>query len=114
MKGKFQLFKGTNEQYYFRLKASNGEIIGHSEGYTTKHGALNGIESVRTNSPYDSRYTMFQGRDGLYYFNLKANNGEIILQSEGYTSKQGAVNGIAAVKRYAPTADLDDLTAVAA
>jgi uncharacterized protein YegP (UPF0339 family) len=27
--------KSTNEQYYFNLKASNGEVIGTSETYTT-------------------------------------------------------------------------------
>ena len=33
-----------------------------------------------------------------WYFVLKANNGEIILQSEMYVSEQGADNGIAAIK----------------
>lgn len=114
MKGKFQLFKGINGQYYFRLKAPNGEIIGHSEGYTTKQSAENGISSVRANAPYDSRYTIFQGSNDQYYFNLKAGNGEIILRSEGYVSKQGAENGKEAVKRYAPSAELEDLTAAVA
>ncbi len=107
---KFKLFKGSNGQFYFNLTAPNGEKIGHSEGYTTKQNALNGIDAVRANSPYDSRYTLFQGKDSQYYFNLKALNGQIILQSEGYASKQGASNGIASVKRYAPTAELVDLT----
>ncbi|MDZ4813206.1 MAG: YegP family protein [Pseudomonadota bacterium] len=39
-----------------------------------------------------------------WYFRLVASNGETVSQSEGYTTKQGAQNGIAAVKRYAPTA----------
>lgn len=46
--GKFELFKSEkNSQYYFRLKASNGEVIASSEGYTSKASALNGIESIR-------------------------------------------------------------------
>lgn len=111
---KFELFKGRNGQYYFRLKAPNGETIGHSEGYVTKQGALNGIDSVKINAPLDSRYTIFQGNDGQYYFNLKAANNEIILQSEGYRARQGAENGKEAVKRYAPTAPVEDLTLVPA
>ena len=107
-KGKFRLFKGSNGQFYFNLMAPNGEIIGHSEGYITRQGALNGVDAVRVNSPYDPRYTLFQGKDRQYYFNLKAANNQIILQSEGYASKQGALNGIASVKRYAPTAELVD------
>jgi len=33
-----------------------------------------------------------------WYFVLKANNGEIILQSEMYATEQGADNGIEAIK----------------
>lgn len=48
---KFELFRGTNGNYYFRLKAVNGEKIAQSEGYTTKQGALNGIAAVRQCAP---------------------------------------------------------------
>lgn len=106
----FQLFTGRNDQYYFRLKAANGEIIGNSEGYVSKQGALNGISSVRTHSQYDRFYTFFNGRDGQYYFNLKASNGEIILASEGYQTRAGAENGKESVKRNAPIAEVLDLT----
>jgi uncharacterized protein len=37
-----------------------------------------------------------------YMFNLKASNGEKVLTSERYTTKQGAVNGIGSVKVNAP------------
>ena len=51
MAGKFELYKAKNDQYRFRLKAGNGEIIAVSEGYSTKAGAKNGIESVKKNAP---------------------------------------------------------------
>ena len=53
---KFQVFKGQDEQFYFRLKAANGEIICASQGYTTKQSCINGIEaikSVATHSPIE-------------------------------------------------------------
>lgn len=106
----FQLFTGRDGQYYFRLKAANSEIIGNSEGYVSKQGALNGISSVKIHSQYDHLYTFFNGRDAQYYFNLKATNGEIILASEGYQTKAGAENGKASVKRNAPIANIVDLT----
>ena len=56
------------------------------------------------------KFTLFKGKDDQYYFNLKADNGEIIAQSEGYTSKQSAENGIASVRSNAPTASVDDQT----
>lgn len=37
-----------------------------------------------------------------YMFNLKGRNGEVVLTSERYISKQGALNGIASVKAHAP------------
>jgi len=46
-------------------------------------------------------YELFQGRSD-YRFRLKAGNHEIILQSEGYTGKSGARNGISSVQKNSP------------
>ena len=35
----------------FALKATNGQVIATSEGYTTKAACENGIASVRKNAP---------------------------------------------------------------
>lgn len=37
--------------HYFNLKASNGQVIGSSEMYSTASGRDNGIESVKKNAP---------------------------------------------------------------
>jgi uncharacterized protein YegP (UPF0339 family) len=50
-KPKFEIFKDTSNEFRFRLKAPNGEIIAISEGYTTKASCLNGIKSVKKNAP---------------------------------------------------------------
>ena len=50
MAGKFELYQDGKGEYRFRLKAGNGEIIAVGEGYKSKAGALNGIESVRSNA----------------------------------------------------------------
>ncbi|WMO15278.1 YegP family protein [Pseudoalteromonas piscicida] len=49
-----------------------------------------------------SRYELFTGRNNQYYFRLVAPNNEIILQSEGYVSVQGAENGIASCRLNSP------------
>ena len=56
MSAKYEIFLGTDRQYYFRLKAPNGEKILASEGYTTKANCQNGIQSVKVNSPHDANY----------------------------------------------------------
>ena len=38
-------------KHRFRLKAANGEMIATSEGYASKQGCVEGIESVRKNAP---------------------------------------------------------------
>jgi uncharacterized protein YegP (UPF0339 family) len=39
------------------------------------------------------------GKDGQYYFNLTARNGQVILASEGYKAKDSCENGIESVRR---------------
>lgn len=107
---KFEVYKDRGNEYRFRLKAGNGEIILQSEGYVNKSGANNGVQSVRDNAPYDSRYEKKQTASGQYMFNLKAANGQVIGTSEQYTTALGRDNGIESVKRNAPTATLIDLT----
>ena len=47
---KFELFLDKSRKYRFRLKATNGQVIATSEGYSSKAGCLNGIESVKKNT----------------------------------------------------------------
>lgn len=47
---KFELYLDKKEEYRFRLKARNGEIIAVSEGYKAKSSCLNGIGSVCKNA----------------------------------------------------------------
>lgn len=54
MASKFSLFGGSNGEFYFRLKAGNGETILNSEGYKPKASCQSGIASVKTNAPIDS------------------------------------------------------------
>jgi uncharacterized protein len=108
MSGTFVIYKDKADQYRFRLNAANGENIGASEGYTAKASAQNGIESVGKNCSNDDNYEVFKGKDTKHYFRLKAANGEIILSSQGYSSKDAANEGTQAVKRNAPDANVDD------
>ncbi len=46
-------------------------------------------------------FELYMDRAGEHRFRLKANNGQIILSSEGYTTKASALNGIGSVKTNA-------------
>ena len=47
---KFEMYTDKGGEFRFRLKATNGQIIAVSEGYTTKAACVNGIESVKKNA----------------------------------------------------------------
>lgn len=47
MSGKIEVFKGDNGDWFFHLKAPNGQVILASEGYTRKRNAMKGIEAVK-------------------------------------------------------------------
>ena len=44
------------------------------------------------------KFQIIKRTNGEFQFNLKANNREIILTSEGYTTKASCQNGIASVR----------------
>lgn len=105
--GKFVITTRTNGEFQFNLKAGNGQTILSSEGYKTKAACENGIESVKKNSQVDERFERNTSKNGKFYFNLKATNGQIIGTSEMYESEDGRDNGIESVKKNAPDAEVE-------
>ncbi len=112
--GKF-VIKKTNTGYTFSLKAGNGEVIGvGGEVFSSLASVKNSIESVAKNAAEANfedqtvegfeaekhpKFEMYVDKAGEFRFRLKARNGEPILASEGYTSKDGCRNGIASVRK---------------
>ena len=106
--GKFVITKRANGEYRFNLKASNGQIILSSEGYSNKANCENGIESVRVNSQIDERFERKTSTNNKPYFNLKAGNGQVIGKSEFYESEASRENGIESVKKNAGDAWIEE------
>ena len=100
-----------DNKWYFRLQDNNNEIIlSSTEGYNTKQGCLNGIDSVKKHSGTDSNYKSFTGTDGKYYFSLQAVNGEKIGKSEGYSTAYGRDRGKENCKQEGPYASVKEVT----
>ena len=47
---KFEIFKGTNGQFYFRIRSSNGQVIAQSEGYVQKQSARDTVDTIKRNA----------------------------------------------------------------
>ena len=117
--GKF-VVKEVKTGVKFNLVASNGQVIGVSEIYTTEAACKKGIESVKKNalSPVQDttleevpevkhpKFEVYTDKAGEFRFRLKASNGEIILASEGYAAKSSCMNGIESVGKNAPEAEV--------
>ena len=114
--------KETKTGHVFHLVAGNGETIGTSEVYTTKSACLGGVESVRKNAVAakiedqvagenitNPKFEIYLDKAKKFRFRLKASNGEIILASEGYASKDGCKNGIESVRKNAPKAKVEEV-----
>jgi uncharacterized protein YegP (UPF0339 family) len=107
---KFQMYTGKGGQFYFRLVAKNGQNVLGSEGYSSKAACKAGIESVKKNASQEDLYQCKEAKGGKSYFVLTAPNGKVIGSSQMYASVQTCKGGIAAVKRAAAEAGVEDAT----
>ncbi|MEM7221091.1 MAG: YegP family protein [Pseudomonadota bacterium] len=108
MAGKFELYKDKAGKHRWRLKAGNGEIILASQGYASKAGAKNGIESVRKNSADAKRFRVAQTKNKKHCFTLVAGNSQVVGTSQTYDTEASCKAGIKSVARNAPKAKLVD------
>ena len=49
--GSFEVYQDSKDEYRFRLKAANGEVIAVSEGYSSRDACLKGVDSVKRSAP---------------------------------------------------------------
>jgi uncharacterized protein len=107
--GNYKVLQASDGEFYFNLVGANNKIIGSSEMYPNKSNAERAVTQVRALVAKIKRFeaiaaepkasfAVFTGMDGLFYFNLRAKNGEIVLQSQSYTSKQNALKGMSSVR----------------
>jgi uncharacterized protein len=105
---KYLLREAADGSQYFVLAAGNGQIIAVSQMYSTVSNRNRAIDTIKTivgqivaqeaAVPAPAKFEIFKGLDGKYYFNAKAGNGEIVLQSQGYSTRASATNGVTSVQ----------------
>jgi uncharacterized protein YegP (UPF0339 family) len=110
MAGKFEIYKDKAGEFRFRLKASNGQTVLASEGYSSKASAKKGIASVEANCADPARFESTVTRSGQHRFAMTGKNKQVIGQSQGYKSASARNNGIEAVARAAKGASVVDLS----
>ena len=107
LKARFDVNEADNGEFYFNLKATNGQIIATGETYTTQSGANAGVDAVISAvakavsaqaEAGEARFETFKGAASKTFFRLRAANGQIVLESQGYSSKSSATKGIDSVE----------------
>ena len=80
-------------------------------GYDSYLGIVQKMVAKRGRRKVAAKFEINKDVAGEFRFKLVAVNGETIAVSEGYTAKEGALNGIESVRLNAPVAVIDDTTA---
>ncbi|MBE5739489.1 MAG: DUF1508 domain-containing protein [Clostridiales bacterium] len=89
--------------YYFELFANNGEKLLSSEDYTTYVGAVNGIQTHKTNIS-EGNFRVTLTKRGDYIYKLLNKNGQLLCLGEHYKTKRRCLNAVESVKRFAVNA----------
>ena len=94
--------KGADEEniYYFELFANNGEKLLSSEEYTTYIGAVNGIQTHKSNIS-EGNFRVMLTKRGDYIYKLLNRNGQLLCLGEHYRTKRRCLNAVESVKRFA-------------
>lgn len=72
---------------------------------TTAAKTTKAEEPEKKGRQYNGKYEVYQAGDGVKY-NLKASNGEILVSSEIYTTRDGVIKAIEAIKRNVETGEI--------
>lgn len=129
---RFELFEDEGGQWRWRLRHRNGNVIADSgEGYTRRHNAQNGLESVRRNAlgatllliepeevdaeaPFEpvvdiesqAAVEVYTDDAGESRWRLVHDNGNILADSgEGYVTRAGALESVDSIQAIVAPAD---------
>lgn len=122
---KFQVYKDDNGQCRFRLLADNNKIVATGEAYKQYAGCINGVKSIQKNCNAAIEDTTVEGAEKLknpkfevykdtanqFRFRLKASNGQIIAESEGYETKEACLDGVSVIRKSCE-AEIEDQTVI--
>ena len=96
--GKYEVYSdGTS--YFYRLKASNGEVLIYSEAYATKDSVLLAIEAIKRNIEVGT-IVVRKDKHDLYQFVLNAKNHRTLVMSANYPTEKGAISASESFKRF--------------
>lgn len=106
----FELYKGKDDQFRWRLKAGNGAVLATAgQGYKDKADAKHGIELVQK-ADDKTKFEVYEDDKKEFRWRLKAGNGQVVASSsEGYKAKADADKALASIKADAVKAGVIEI-----
>ncbi len=99
--GKYEIFQESGG-FKYRLKAVNGESLITSEVYSTKAGALKGIDTLKSNVEGNTAvYRIEQDKHDKHQFSVATKQNKILGLSATYSSNAACESAIESLKSYA-------------
>ncbi len=103
--GKYEIIERSGN-FYFILKANNGQLLLESPSFTSENGAKNGIETFKK-AVEAGIYTIDEDKNGNFKFILRASSrSQIRYFGESYTTRQRAESSVNSVRSFAQKAIL--------
>lgn len=99
--GKFTIAQ-ENENYRYRLKASNGELLVVSEPYTSEESARKGINTIKRNVD-TAKIELVEDKHGLFSFRVMTKQGRCLATSANYKTKARALSASESFKKFVNT-----------
>lgn len=101
--GKWVIATEDDGRLYAYLKASNGEKMLATEGYSSLSGIKSGIDTLKKNIQKDN-YAINLDKNGNFVFKIFSGANRLLCVGEGYSTREQCEKAFASVKRFAATA----------
>jgi uncharacterized protein YegP (UPF0339 family) len=106
----FEVYKDKIDEYRWRLKATNKQIIATSgQGYKDKRDCKKAIERIKDDAATKLKFETYTDSAKDTRWRLKATNGQIIASSgQGYKDKRDCEHAIDVIKKGATKAKVEE------
>lgn len=102
--GKFQIVK-EEEDYYYILKANNGQVLCSSQAYTSEKSCRDAMENFRKNV-YEGNFYIYIDKRKQAFFKLYSKQLRLVMTGETYKSKDLAISAAKSVLKFAKDAKI--------
>lgn len=106
--GKFVIVEDEVEHdFYYQLKANNGQVLCVSQSYKTVDSCKKAMESFRS-SVYEGNFYVFIDKQGKAFFKLYSKQLRLVMTGETYDKKDSATSAVKSVLKFAQDAKFVD------